>query len=319
MPAALLFVRDRVEELEDWAHVGRIGRSSILWIDLDEPDEEEVERLAGRLDLTRESVNRLTDDRRDPYIADFGSYLHVTAYAPLEGSRNDLVEVECLVGDRWVVTAHSHPVPIIETFRERAEGSGDTGRLDGLHFLADLLDWVLVGYLHAFEEVEVELEGLDTKAMEGRLQRPESHLSKLVELRQYVGRLRRALVAHRELVLALTRPELGGITSSDAAERFTSLQSRLESVVQSARDTRDSVVGSVDILLTQTGQRTNETMKILTLASVLLLPGSLIAGIMGMNFKLGLFENNAYFVAVLVLMVAIACATLVVARRLRWI
>jgi hypothetical protein len=32
-------------------------------------------------------------------------------------------------------------------------------------------------------------------------------------------------------------------------------------------------------------------MKVLTLTSVILLPGALIAGVMGMNFKVGLFDN----------------------------
>ena len=60
-------------------------------------------------------------------------------------------------------------------------------------------------------------------------------------------------------------------------------------------------------------------MKVLTLASVLLLPGALIAGIMGMNFKLALFEQNAYFWVVICLMLAVAAVTLVLAKRRRWI
>lgn len=322
MPTALLFDRDDVEELDDWRSVDRIGRSSILWVDIDAPDaaEDDVYALIDRLGVTAESADRLRNGGGgDPYFRDFGSYLHVTAYAPREGRRQDLVEVECLVGERWVVTAHNHPVPVIESFRERAAGSGQTGRLDGLEFLADLLEWVLMGYLDAFEEVELELETFDSRAMQGQLEKPDASLRRLVDLRHEIGRLRRALVAHRELVLALARPELDAVTSSGSAARFSSLQARLESAVQSARDTRDSVVGSFDLLLTQTGQRTNEIMKVLTLASVLVLPGSLIAGIMGMNFELGVFENNAYFLVVLAVVVAVAAMTLVVARLRRWI
>jgi Mg2+ and Co2+ transporter CorA len=33
-------------------------------------------------------------------------------------------------------------------------------------------------------------------------------------------------------------------------------------------------------------------MKVLTLTSVILLPGALIAGVMGMNFKVGVFEDT---------------------------
>ena len=155
--------------------------------------------------------------------------------------------------------------------------------------------------------------------MAGSSRSPEDELQRLVELRQDVGGLRRALVSHRLMFLALTRPELDGLTTSKHAERFRELQSRLEEVVQAARDSRDSVVGSFDVLVARTGQRTNEIMKVLTLGTVLLLPGALIAGIMGMNFKVGIFEENAFFWVVLALIAMLAAVTLVFARKRRWI
>jgi Mg2+ and Co2+ transporter CorA len=79
------------------------------------------------------------------------------------------------------------------------------------------------------------------------------------------------------------------------------------------------VVGSFDVLIAGTEQRTNEIVKVLTLASVLLLPGALIAGVMGMNFKVGLFETGAYFWVVIAGIIGVAAATLVIARARRWI
>ena len=321
MATALLFDRDAVDEVEDWtSRLGRLGRSSILWIDLERPDETELQELAEELELSSESAERLANGHDNPYFADFESYLHVTVYAPLnEGGRHDLEPVECLVAKHWVVSVRQRPVSVLETFRERAGGSGDTGRLEGPEFLANLLDWVLEGYLDAFEEVEVALEEIDSRAMEGRLNEPETELRRLVEIRQQIGRLRRALVSHREMFLALTKPELEAIASSKSAERFAALRSRLEDVVQAARDSRESVVGSFDVLIARTEQRTNEIMKVLTLASVLLLPGALIAGVMGMNFKVGFFEHAVYFWVVVGLIAVVAAATLAVARARRWI
>lgn len=186
-------------------------------------------------------------------------------------------------------------------------------------FLANLLDWVLEGYLDAFERIELALEELDSHTMQSTVAETDGALRRLVELRQAIGRLRRALVSHREMFLALTKPELEAIASSRSAERSTALRSRLEEVVQAARDSRDSVVGSFDVLIARTEQRTNEIVKVLTLASVLLLTGALIAGVMGMNFKFGLFETGAYFWVVIAGIVGIALATLAVARARQWI
>jgi magnesium transporter len=163
------------------------------------------------------------------------------------------------------------------------------------------------------------VEEIDATWMAGQAQGTDGSLSRLVEVRRDVGQLRRALASHRELILALARPELDAITSSKSAERFGALCRRLDEAIQAARDSRASVVGSFDVLIASTGQRTSETMKVLTLASVLILPGTLLAGVMGMNFKLGVFEESAYFWVVMAVMLAVAVLTLAVARVRHWI
>ena len=318
---ALLFDGDQVEEIVDWKdQVRHLGRRSILWIDLDRPGPDQISEVVDALELSPESEEQFETGDAEPFFGEFGSYLHVTAFVPAsDEERTNPVRVTCLVAERWIVTVHEGPVQVFEDFRQRAEGAGQVGLLDGPEFLADLLHWVLAAYLQAFEAIEVALEEFDTRAMKGDHNDADEELERLVEVRREVSRLRAALVSHREMFLALTRPELHAITNSSHAERFVNLRSELESAVQAARDTRESVVGSFDVLVARTGHRTNEIMKILTLGSMLLLPGAVIAGLMGMNFKLGVFETDAYFWVVCGVILALAFATVAAARVRGWI
>ncbi|HEX4746427.1 MAG TPA: CorA family divalent cation transporter [Gaiellaceae bacterium] len=320
MTTALLFEKDRVDEIDDWPRSQpRIGRSAILWIDLERPSEDELAGLVDALGLSQATARRLAGAERVPRLEDHREYLHVTVVGLTNAEDRTLVAVDCLVAPRWLVTVRDQPLELVDRFRERTEGSGAVGMLDGLGFLASLLEWALASYLDAFERLEQDLEELDAKAMSGRLASVDEVLPELVSMRREVGRLRRALVAHREVLLALTHPELEEMVSRESAERFTALRDRLEEALQASRDTRESIVGSFDVLLATTGQRTNEIMKVLTLASVLLLPGALVAGIMGMNFELGIFDTEAYFWVVLAVIAGIAGATLALARARRWI
>jgi Mg2+ and Co2+ transporter CorA len=52
---------------------------------------------------------------------------------------------------------------------------------------------------------------------------------------------------------------------------------------------------------------------------VILLPGALIAGVMGMNFKIGLFEQNWVFYVVLALILGLVPLTVAVAKAREWI
>jgi magnesium transporter len=319
MSDAILFDRDQVERLDDIAdRPRRLRGGKLLWVDVDRQSEDDARRVAEAFGLDSSTRECLADSKDRAVFKDHGRYIHVTTYAPDEDDEGELIALECVVGENWVVTAHDKPIPVLDEFASRVSGSGDTGSLDGPGFLAALLEWVLGAYSAAFERIEQRLEEFDIEAMRGEGE-PEHDIERLIEMRREVGKLRRALAAHRSALVSLTHPELEALGDNDSGERFASLLSRFESTVQEARDAREAIVGSFDVLIARGGHRTNEIMKVLTLTSVILLPGALIAGVMGMNFKVELFDDPMYFWAVLAVIFAIAPVTLIFAKLRRWI
>jgi magnesium transporter len=319
MSEAILFDRDQVEKLDDLDdRPRRLRGGKLLWVDLDRDSEEEGHRVAEAFGLDSGTKQCLADSNDRAVFNDHGRYIHVTTYAPDENDEGELIALECVVGENWVITAHDVPIPVLDEFSARVSGSGDTGSLDGPGFLAALLEWVLGSYSAAFERIEQRLEEFDIEAMRGHAEGSED-IERLVEMRKQVGKLRRALAAHRSALVALTHPELEALGDNDSGERFASLLRRFESTVQEARDAREAIVGSFDVLIARGGHRTNEIMKVLTLTSVILLPGALIAGVMGMNFKVGLFDEPMLFWAVVAVIAAIAPVTIGLAKLWRWI
>ncbi len=290
----------------------------LLWVDLAKASTDDLRRVASEFNLDEESVERLLDPTGGVCFRDRGDYIHVTASTPGDDVYSERNEIECVVGDNWVVTAHERPAAVLEQFAELAAGSGRTGDLDGPAFLAGLLEWVLNEHAIAFEQIEEELETVDAKGMRGEGD-AEDEIEHLVALRLRVGSLRRSLTSHRPLLLALAHPELEALGNKASARRFELLTDRYEQTLQGARDTRESIVGSFDVLIARTGHRTNEIVKVLTLASVIFLPGALIAGIMGMNFRPGLFTHPSLFWVTIAVILSIAIGTLVGVRVRRWI
>ena len=319
MSETILFDRDDVEHLDDIDdRPRRLSRGKLLWVDVDRDSTEEAQRVAEAFGLDSATRECLADSNNRAVFKDHGRYIHVTTYAPDEDNEGELIALECVVGENWVITAHDVPIPVLEEFSSRVSGSGDTGSLDGPGFLAALLEWVLGAYSAAFERIEQRLEEFDIEAMRGDAEGSED-IERLIQMRKEVGKLRRALAAHRTALVSLTHPELEALGDHASSERYQSLLSRFESTVQEARDARDAIVGSFDVLIARGGHRTNEIMKVLTLTSVILLPGALIAGVMGMNFQVGLFDEPMLFWAVVAVIAAIAPITFGLAKLWRWI
>jgi magnesium transporter len=316
-----LFDERESEQVEDWrAALEGLADDQLLWLALRDPTEDEVAALQEALEFADENSQRLLEQPSRASLADAGERMHVTLYAArLEKGEPVLAPLECVLGRNWVVTAHHGKVDVLEEFRERAEGGGEAGALDAPSFVAAILEWVVAGYFRAFEAVESELEELDARVMSSTPTDVSDDLARLVELRRSIGTLRRALAPHREVVVALAHPELDALSTEDSAEKFAALDSRLTQALEAARESKESTFGSFDLLVARIGQRTNDIMKVLTLVTVVLLPATVLAGIMGMNFQVGLFDMAWMFWTVIAAMFGIAVLVLSVARSRRWI
>ncbi len=321
MLTAFLFDERESEEAEDWrAALEVLAEDQLLWLALRDPTEDDVAALQEALELAPENARRLLEHPRRASLADAGERMNVTLYAAaVENGEPILTPIECALGRNWIVTAHHGKVDALDEFRERAEGGGEVGALDAPSFVAAILEWVVAGYFRAFEAVESELEELDARVMSGNPKDVSDDLARLVDLRRAIGTLRRTLAPHREVVVALAHPELDALSTERSAEKFAGLESRLTQALEAARESKESTFGSFDLLVARIGQRTNDVMKVLTLVTVALLPSTVLAGIMGMNFQVGLFSAVWVFWVVLAAMISIALLVLAAARSRSWI
>lgn len=318
MTGAILFDRDRVEQLDRLPdRPRRLGRGRLLWVDLDAGSAIQPADVAAAFDLDEVTLRALSTPSERPVFRDGGHFIHLTAYAARLDREGELHPVECVVGESWIVTAHDLPIPVLDDFGHRVSGSGDVGRLDGPGFLAALLEWVLSSYTAAFERIEERLEEFDVRAMRG--DGDDSDVESLVEMRRQLGKLRRALSAHRAPLIALTYPELDALGDGASRDRFRSVYARFEATLQEARDSRDAIVGSFDVLIARGGHQTNQIVKLLTLVSVILLPGALLASVMGMNFHPNFFDSAWGFWVVVGCIVGIAPVTVGLAWQQGWI
>jgi magnesium transporter len=325
MLTAYLFDRRRGEEIEDWADTAAdLSKQQVLWIDLLDPGEDEENAVREVFDLARSDRFRTGDGEARAQIEQTAKHIRVTSIAvstdESDPSRETVV-IDCFIGENWVVSAHESELAVIDDFRKLADGESELGFLDSPSFLATLLAWVVTSYSRAFDEVETTLEEFDVSVLDGPGSDTEKHIARLIEVRARVGRLRRALAPHREVFAALAHPELDLISTEMSAERFGKLTEQVDVALGAARDAKDAVVNSFDVLILRTEHRTNEIVKVLTLASILLLPGALIAGVMGMNvnFSGATFAHSPLFWIVLAAIVGIAGGTLALARMRRWI
>ncbi len=304
---------DRLVSL-DQSLIESLDDQDLLWMDFNMSDEDALTTLDGLVgtQLAGFATSRI---QPRPALRDYGEYF-VLRVLPMCG-RDEAQTLTCAMGHNWLATAHEGSVTALDEFASHLRGDSSAGRLDAPAFLARLLEWVINAYFDELDELQRAVDRLEVAIL--RELDEEEILEQLVGLRHDVGRLRRRLSPHRQLFATLAHPSFDVLSNSSAARAFEILENRLELAVESVDTTREMVVGAFDVFMTQTAQHTNDVMRVLTIVSLLLLPASLIAGLMGMNMVPEYLLRPFVFWLAVVLMILVSGGLLFIMRRRGWL
>jgi magnesium transporter len=288
-------------------------------VDIDDRDDQgsidEVVRVLGLEDV---DLTRLGTDNGRARLTRTADRLHITLQAlETDGADERLVrrEVDILAAPNLVLTVHAGKVAALDRFRDGLDGQTRLGKLTAGDLMSSLIDEVIVGYFLLAEFIEREIDELDQLALHGR--QGDDILGAIVALRRRVGLVRRTLAPHRDALSTLALPELD--VEETVGRPWPGLVDRLDAAIAATEILRDGLLGTFDIHMGRVSQRANDVMRTLTLLSAVLLPAVVLAGIMGMNFKMTFFDDATNFWFVLAGMVVLAASILGLARRRRWL
>ena len=304
----------------DEAIAARPGSRQLVWIDvLGAIDPADMDALGKRFEFDDATRLVLETSAGRPNLAVHGSYFHLCVAAE-PGVRREPDEpwLDVVASRNVVITRHAGKLELVDQVDHRIKSDTTVGAVEGAEFVAVLLDAVVTSYFAAVDRIEDEIDEMDTRAL--RRDVDPVLLDDLVRLRRRISWLRRTVTRQRTVFASLSGPDMRQLVGPEANEDLQAVTSRFDAVVGAVDSSREALLGSFDVYMTKTAQRTNDVMKVLTIATVLLLPGSVIAGLLGMNVVVPLNKDDPLSFWLVVGGVAtLAIVVIALARRRRWI
>jgi magnesium transporter len=292
-----------------------IGEDQLLWVDVTDPSEQDLEIVGSSLGIDEHVLDALRRHLRLPGLVVLDGGIDVTLLWLDDAAAEKPEPLQVIAGNGWVVTRHADRLQRLERQRKNISDQREIGLLRPIDFMLAVLDWHVDGFHAAAEDLERQVDRLDEEA----LRNDNDLLPRLVAMRRRIARVRRVAALHHDLYNELTRPDFMPHLDPDDANRIARVVTGLERATSSIAQVREMLIGVFDVHMTRTAQRTNDIMRVLTLASVILLPAVVLAGIMGMNFKVFFFDDPNVFWLVILAMIGMAVTTLVVARWRGWL
>ena len=319
---ARLFDADRSDkEIELGAKtVASVGDRQLLWVDAAVGQRSaDSEALLALLPFDSDMVERMWASAPAPRLSIHGDYFLARVVVLREHGRTDKsVVLDLAVAKNVVLTTHSEPVEFLAELDSRIRDDTSLGEIDATDFATVLLDGLMTSYLELTDVILAEVDKLDGEALKSTGRR--DLLVDLVAARHRIAAVRRVLVAHRSVIAAMAGADFQVITHADDAPRFGALTDRFDGAISALDMAREALLGTFDIHMSRTAQRTNDTVKILTIVSVLLLPTGVIAGFMGMNIKAPYSNDDpTIFWFVIAGIAVVAALTLFAMRIRRWL
>ena len=309
---------DREESISD-LDIQAVTPRQLVWADLVAPTQDELDDVAERFCLPVEIVRWLALNDDQPRAALHQRYVRLRAIAVEPSPDGPFMRpLGIVAGWRYVLTVHPEPLDLLGQLDAWLAADATVGQLDAAMFLAAILNSVVTGYFVATDSLEDRVDAVDDDLLGGAPS--DVALTRLVDLRHQATDLRRAITAHREVFGSLAWADFEAIAETHAAGRFQLVAERFDRAVDAIENARDQVVGAFDIHLARTSQRTNDIVKILTIVSAVLLPGSLLAALLGMNVATPLPTDDVGIFWVIVAVIGVfATIVLAMARRAAWL
>jgi magnesium transporter len=268
--------------------------------------------------LTREDIVSVG---QRPKVEFYDDYVYIVLrMLNIDEATNDIRDEQVslvLTGTNVISFQERDDGDVFDIIRERIRlGKGRVRRMKADYLVYCLMDVIVDHYFvileHYGEEIERLEEDLADKPNRSILERINKYKREMIFLRKAVWPLRE--------VLSICQREASSQFSAPVVTFLRDVYDHSIQVIDTIESYRDLLTSMLEVYLSSISNRTNETMKVLTIIATIFIPLTFITSIFGMNFE---FMPELHwrwgYPAVWLIMILVTTGLLVYFRRNDWI
>jgi magnesium transporter len=285
-----------------------IEHGNLQWLDLVHPTPEQISMLRERHDFHPLHLEDVLSHLQRPKIDDSPEegYVFLVLHFPVFDKTDRLSvpsEVDIFAGRDYVITMHDGRLkPLVRLVKTAAEESVRAklmGRGSG-YLLYRIIEVLINACFPMVYRIDQNLDMIETGIFKRNAQQMVEELS---FVRRDIIAMRRIIKPNIPVVRSLEIRERNFLRV-DEEEYFGDLTDGLSKLWDMLEEQKEIIEGLNDTLDGVTSHRINEEMKLFTLISVIFLPMTLVASVMGMNVEIP-YANHPFSLPISLLLIAL--------------
>jgi magnesium transporter len=294
--------------------------SKFVWVDLVDPQADEIERIGKLIALHPITVQNANDFRQRPKLEWYDGYMFLVMFGvdPETASGDPLLrEVNMIISGDYVFTIHKRPLQTLIELRKRYQ---DEEVRSEQFFVYEILDAVTSTFTDVLGRIDDGIDQLEEEIVDNaaadQLQRIFSLKRDLIAMRRVIAPMRDLFAREAERI-----NDLPGLETDDRLY-YRDLHDTLIRTSELVDSYRDLLSGATDLYLSTVANRQGEINKQLTVIATIFLPLTFLTGFFGQNFKYlvtnWISSTWSFWVFGIGLLVASAIGFWIYFRRKRW-
>ena len=299
-----------------------IEAAGIRWIHIESPRSADRDWLEEHFDFHPLDYEDVFSRNQRPKLDQYDDYVFIVLHFPLfdkDTNRILTAELDLFMGPDYLVTMPNMPLPplsaMFERYREKDDLREEVFSKGTGYLLYKIVDTGVDASFPMLRKTALKLERLEDDIFEGRSSEIVRDIS---DTKQEIINFRKIVRPQRAVLRDLERTKQRYLQEeleiyfddiSDAAERIWDTLENYKEVIEGLESTNESVLS----------HQLNDSFRILTAASVVLLPLTLIASIFGMNVQFPGEGQTITFYLILALMAVLLVALVILFRRRGWL
>jgi magnesium transporter len=294
----------------------------LRWVHIPKPRHYAQEWLQQNFDFHPLAYEDVYSRNQRPKVDRYDDYLFVVLQFPRfdrDRERLNVVELDLFVGPGYVITLPNNDLEPIDSLFARCRESEDVREgyfTKGSAFLLyKIVDHAVDASFPMLRKMGQKLEGIEDDIFEGKsdeIVRDISNAKQEIITFRRIVRPQRVAFRDLERAMDVIAPEELDVYFDDvidASERIWDTLENYKEVVEGLEDSNESVIG----------HRTNDTLRVLTSITVIVLPLTLLASLFGMNVAFPGEGSETAFWTIGLVMTALLVGMVLLFRRRGWL
>ncbi len=293
-----------------------IKQPNYKWIDLLNPEKEELQKIAEEYNL---NFYNLADSLEPNHLPKFEAQENInfmivriihkeyrSTSTSVEGLSN---KIAIFYNDRIIVTIHRIEIGFLSDLMEKM---GETGKTSTANSLIIKILWnVLNTYQSPIFHIFDQLNEFENKLFLREI--PKNMLQKIYLLKRRANLSKKILLLTEEAINSIKPSRQERPAYHDLKDLYTKLRTFYDQVIEDLNNV-------LNIYISLSSQKTNEIMKTLTVFSIFFMPLTFIAGIYGMNFRyMPELEQKWGYPVIMIVMTIITAVIYYWLKRRKWL